>query len=129
MRTPMPDGRAWTVRAVSRAAKAHGHTLSPSYVRQLRAGVRTNPSIDVVQTLALVFDVPVSTFYPEPDTDEIVRALDVLHAAGAEAILTRGAGHLSPRMFRIIADAIGQAPPEQKPEAVSEAERDSDRGA
>ena len=34
-----------------------------------------------------VFDVPVSTFYPEPDTDEIVRALDVLHAAGAEAIL------------------------------------------
>lgn len=55
-----------------------------------------------------MFDVPVSVFYPEPDADEILRALDVLKAAGAEAVLTRGEGHLSPETLRLIAEAISQ---------------------
>ena len=117
MRTPKADGKVWSDRSVSRAAEGHGYALSPTYVRQLRSGSRTNPSIDVVKTLALVFDVPVSTFYPEPDADEILRALDVLQAAGAETVLARGAGHLSPRLFRAIADAISQPNPEPSPEA------------
>lgn len=113
----MADGKVWTDGSVSRAAEGHGYSLSPSYVRQLRTGVRANPSIDVVKILASVFDVPVSTFYPEPDADEILRALDVLQAAGAETVLARGAGHLSPRLFRVIADAISQPLPEPSPEA------------
>jgi len=118
MRTPKEDGKLWTDRSVSRAAADLGYTLSPTYVRQLRSGNRANPSIDVVNILALVFDVPVSVFYPEPDADEILRALDVLKAAGAEAVLTRGEGHLSPETLRLIAEAISQPiEPQARPKA------------
>ena len=94
-----------------------GSPLDAPPTSDRQSGSRTNPSIDVVKTLALVFDVPVSTFYPEPDADEVLRALDVLQAAGAETVLARGAGHLSPRLFRAIADAISQPNPEPSPEA------------
>ena len=118
MRTPKADGTVWTDRSVSRAAADHGYTLSPTYVRQLRSGGRANPSIDVVTVLARVFDVPVSVFYPEPDADEILRALDVLKAAGAEAVMTRGEGHLSAETLRLIAEAISQPiEPQARPRA------------
>ncbi|NAZ84572.1 helix-turn-helix domain-containing protein [Kineococcus indalonis] len=47
-----------------------GHPLTSSYISQLRRGSRTNPTIDSLRTLATVFSVPISYFFPaeaEPD--------------------------------------------------------------
>lgn len=116
MLRPAADGKPWSDRSVSRAAAERGYTLSPTYVRQLRTGARTNPSIDVVNVLAQVFEVPVTFFYAQPDADEIVKALEVLRAAGVEAVLSRGEGHLSPATLRLIADAISQPLDDPNPE-------------
>ena len=111
LRQPGPDGKPWSDRSLSRAAAALGHELSPTYVRQLRTGTRANPSMDVIGALADVFNVPVSTFYPQHDIDDdaVLKAVEVLQPAGAQAILARGEGHFTPRTLRMIAEAISES--------------------
>lgn len=105
MAQPRPDGKRWSHREVSRAAAGHGFRISYSYVQSMESGAQKNPTLEVLRGLAAVFDVPVSHFY-EDDQDEVEKALDALHRAGADVILARGQGRLSPEALQAIADAL-----------------------
>lgn len=110
MQRPRPDGRRWSDRALAQAAADLGHDLSASYVRQLRTGIRANPSLEIVRTLTEVLGVPAGYFYDTDQTDALIQALRTLQAAGAQAILTSGEGHIPPETLRRIAQAIDQDP-------------------
>lgn len=80
--------------------------MSPTYARQLRNGQRANPTLDVVAALCDVFEVTPTYFHATDQADDIVNALKTLQAAGAQAILTHGEGHLPPDTLSRIVAAI-----------------------
>ncbi|QLY27552.1 helix-turn-helix domain-containing protein [Nocardia huaxiensis] len=53
---------------VVRGLAAHGYTVSPAYLSQLRTGVRSTPSNALVTVLARYFGVDVEYFYAPPRT-------------------------------------------------------------
>jgi transcriptional regulator with XRE-family HTH domain len=63
-----PGNAAWTDADISGALAARGHDLSPSYLRMLRRGQRTNPTLQIIEALADFFGVPTGYFF-DPGED------------------------------------------------------------
>ena len=63
-----PGQASWTDADLSGALAARGHELSPSYLRMLRRGQRTNPTLETIQALADFFGVPTGYFF-DPGED------------------------------------------------------------
>lgn len=109
------EGGRWTDRAVSAAARAKGYKLSATYVRQLRVGLRTNPSIATIEALSEILGVSPMWFLEGTEdvqsdaTDDVVEALEILRDAGAEAVLARGRGRIPESTLERIAAAIRDA--------------------
>src|SRR3989442_226310 len=65
-----PRKREYTYREVASAVSAeNGTTLSPSYVWQLRTGVKDNPSMRHIEALARFFAVRPSYFFDDELAD------------------------------------------------------------
>lgn len=66
-----PTGKEYSVAEVARwcaqwlAENRDGGTFSPEYVRQLRKGIKRNPTTHHLEALAAFFDVPPSIFFGE----------------------------------------------------------------
>jgi transcriptional regulator with XRE-family HTH domain len=75
-----PDGREYSHREVADAITTAGEPISHSYIGQLRAGDKDNPTLRHLRALARFFGVPVEYFTSEAVAAEVNRELDVLAA-------------------------------------------------
>jgi transcriptional regulator with XRE-family HTH domain len=75
-----PDGREYSHREVADAITAAGEPISHSYIGQLRAGDKDNPTLRHLRALARFFGVPVEYFTSDVVAAEVNRELDVLAA-------------------------------------------------
>ena len=68
--------RAWRNSEVAAVCRAHGRELSESHLSELRRGVKRNPTLRTLETLAWFFGVPVSFFTDagEHDVEQELRA-------------------------------------------------------
>lgn len=83
-------------------------TMSNGYFSELRAGVVTNPRIDLVEAIADFFGISASYFVSSPDDDvnvERVRLLGAMRRSGVSNLGARTSG-LSEGALNRIADAI-----------------------
>lgn len=103
-----PDGKRWSSRRVAEEATKLGHPITASYVQSLANGERKNPTLSSLRALQAVFGVPMNSLLePDPDgRDEVASALNTLNRAGADVVLARGAGELSPKTLQVIATAL-----------------------
>lgn len=81
-RTMHPADRGeWTYREVSAGMAALGVTCSPSYLWQLRKGLRDNPTVRQVEALARYFHVPVTFFFgTTEEVDQIAAQMALVQA-------------------------------------------------
>jgi transcriptional regulator with XRE-family HTH domain len=75
-----PDGREYSHREIAEAITAAGEPISHSYIGQLRAGDKDNPTLRHLRALARFFGVPVEYFTSDVVAAEVNRELDVLAA-------------------------------------------------
>ncbi|WP_158289874.1 helix-turn-helix domain-containing protein [Micromonospora sp. S4605] len=75
-----PDGREHSHREVAEAVTAAGEPISHSYIGQLRAGDKDNPTIKHLRALARFFGVPVEYFTNEETAADVDRELRMLTA-------------------------------------------------
>jgi transcriptional regulator with XRE-family HTH domain len=75
-----PDGREYSHREVAEAITASGEPISHSYIGQLRAGDKDNPTIKHLRALARFFGVPVEYFTNEEVAAGVDRELRTLTA-------------------------------------------------
>ncbi|AXH93570.1 helix-turn-helix domain-containing protein [Micromonospora aurantiaca] len=75
-----PDGREYSHREVAEAVTAAGEPISHSYIGQLRAGDKDNPTIKHLRALARFFGVPVEYFTNEEIATDVDRELRMLTA-------------------------------------------------
>ncbi|SCL25973.1 Helix-turn-helix [Micromonospora rhizosphaerae] len=75
-----PDGREYSHREVAEAVTAAGEPISHSYIGQLRAGDKDNPTIKHLRALARFFGVPVEYFTNEDVAADVDRELRTLTA-------------------------------------------------
>lgn len=112
--------REYTGREVVAAVNAAGTELSASHLSELRRGLKTNPTLRVLQALANFFEVRVAYLLDDPTvTEEVEAELDLRSAmtdAQVHDVATRAAG-LSPKqraaMNRLLSQLIrehGQPP-------------------
>lgn len=115
-----PEGSEYTGKDVVAAVRAAGVDLSASHLSELRRGVKTNPTVRVLQALADFFGVRVAYFFDDPVAVEETEAELELRAAMRDAqvqqMAARAAG-LSPAQRaafqRVLADLVrGGAPTE-----------------
>ncbi|WP_226358695.1 hypothetical protein [Pseudonocardia sp. ICBG601] len=108
---PPPDGsRAeYANQHVLTWLREHDYELSPSHISELRRGIKTNPTMRVLQGLANFFEVRVGFFYG--DTDAVRDTLSELRLRRAMRenqvtdIAARVAG-MSPAHRHLVADFI-----------------------
>ena len=74
------DGREFSHREVAEAVTAGGEPISHSYIGQLRAGDKDNPTIKHLRALARFFGVPVEYFTNEEIAADVDRELRMLTA-------------------------------------------------
>ena len=85
-----------------------GVTISPSYIWQLRTGVKDNPTKRHIEALAAFFGVPPSYFFDDSENERVVAELAVLASlrdSGVTSLALRANG-LSSASLRLIADLI-----------------------
>lgn len=85
-----------------------GHTMSRTFVWQLRTGQRTNPTLRNLNAMAGFFSVPLAYFEPGERSDRIAEQLRLarrLADARSESMVTRAA-NLSPESIRLLAGMI-----------------------
>lgn len=77
--TPHLDAleREYRNREVVEACRAAGRELSESHLSELRRGVKTNPTLRVLQTIGWFFDVPVGYFTDADTAAQVERDLEV----------------------------------------------------
>ena len=73
-----PGGRELSTREVARRVKAHGGSISPSYISELKSGKKTNPSLEQVKWLAAAFGVSAGYFTDDEVADRVDAELDRL---------------------------------------------------
>lgn len=66
--------RRWRNSEVVAECRAAGHELSESHLSELRRGLKRNPTIRTVETLAWFFEVT-SWYFTDPSGDEVERVL------------------------------------------------------
>lgn len=84
-RVRRPDGAEWTGKDVAAAVRARGTDLSASHLSELRRGVKSNPTLRVLQGLADFFEVRVSYFFDDPAAVDQTLAELELRAAMRDA--------------------------------------------
>ncbi len=85
-----------------------GPAISHTYLWQLRKGLRTNPSINVIEALASFFGAPPSYFFDTAAAARIDAQLELLEAmrdAGVRHLALR-ASDLSPESLQAITDMV-----------------------
>ena len=101
-----------TYREVAAAiATQGGPTISPSYIWQLRTGVKDNPTLKHLQALAQYFGVETAYFFDDVAAERIDAELALLTAmrdAGVRSVALRAAG-LSPESLGLVRDVIDGA--------------------
>ena len=75
-----PDGQAYSHREVAEAITAAGEPISHTYIGQLRAADKDNPTLRHLRALARFFGVPVEYFTSERLATEVDRELDLAAA-------------------------------------------------
>ena len=107
--TVHPAGRGpWTLREVADAINSEaGETIiSASYLSQLRAGQRREPSHSRLAAIARFFGVDVDYFSPQVSAEDAARQAEVLTAmrdAGVRAIALRAYGLSEPSLAAVLA--------------------------
>ena len=79
------DGSEYTGKDVAAAVRARGTDLSPSHLSELRRGLKTNPTLRVLQGLADFFEVRVSYFFDDASAVAQTKADLELRAAMRDA--------------------------------------------
>lgn len=82
--------------------------VGESTIKQLRRGIKSNPTIDTLKKLAAAFDVPPTYWLSDEDPEEQFARRDLRTAmkdAGIESIALRSQG-LTPGNLRLVADMI-----------------------
>ena len=82
-RPPADRARHWRNSEVVAICKADGRDISESHLSELRRGIKTNPTMRLLETLAWFFEVGVGYF-----TDETVAATTYARLREEEAALT-----------------------------------------
>jgi transcriptional regulator with XRE-family HTH domain len=108
--TVRPRGRGeYSYREVAAGvADLTGTVISPSYIWQLRTGVKDNPTKRHIEALAAFFGVPAAFFFDAAETERVESELATLAAlrdSGVTAIALRANG-LSAESLRLVADLI-----------------------
>lgn len=97
--------------AAAAISKQTGVSISPTYLWQLRAGQKTNPTVQHLRAIAAYFGVPAS-YLIDPDTDsKIEKQLELLQALrdrGVRDLAMRASG-LTPETISSLAAMIDQA--------------------
>jgi transcriptional regulator with XRE-family HTH domain len=75
-----PDGREYSHREVAETITSNGEPISHSYIGQLRAGDKDNPTLRHLRALAHFFGVPLDYFTNDRLAAEVDRELDLLIA-------------------------------------------------
>ena len=110
-RTVRPGGgpREFSYREVARGIEEQGDvTISASYLHQLRTGVKDNPTIKHLESIAAFFGVPASYFLDEQVAAEVGAELELLTAmrdAGVRDVALRAHG-LSKESLSVVAEMI-----------------------
>jgi transcriptional regulator with XRE-family HTH domain len=110
---PGSGEREYTGREVVAAVRAAGTDLSASHLSELRRGVKSNPTMRVLEGLARFFDVRVAYFLDDPQiADEVESEIELRKAMNdteVRDIAARAAG-LDPAqrgaMNRLLADLL-----------------------
>lgn len=117
-----PDRGPYLPDEVAEMTQRTAHPLTASYVRQLRLGSRTNPTVDSLRVLAEVFGVPITFFFDERDQATLEADIDLakaLTAVDAES-LTSSTAALSPASKKALAEIIRQLQAVQEASGASE---------
>lgn len=100
-----PDGREYSHREVAEAITSSGEPISHSYIGQLRAGDKDNPTIKHLRALARFFGVPVEYFTNDEiaaDVDRELRTLTALKELQIKTVALRST--LLPEAERSLAE-------------------------
>src|SRR6476660_9294932 len=84
-----PGGREYSHREVAEAITLAGEPISYSYIGQLRAGDKDNPTLRHLRALARLFGVPVEYFTSERLAAEMDRELDRAAALRVQTVALR----------------------------------------
>jgi transcriptional regulator with XRE-family HTH domain len=108
--TVRPRGRGeYSYREVaSGVTELTGTVISPSYIWQLRTGMKNNPTKRHIQALSAFFGVPPGFFFDRIENERVQAELETLVAlrdSGVTALALRANG-LSEESLRLIADLI-----------------------
>lgn len=110
---PPGEDRQYTGREVVAAVNAAGTELSASHLSELRRGVKSNPTVRVLEGLAHFFDVRVAYLLDDARAVEEVEAELDLRSAMADAqvrdVALRAAGldpHQRNAMYRLLAQIV-----------------------
>lgn len=108
-----PTGSEYFGKDVVAALRAAGVDLSASHLSELRRGIKTNPTVRVLQGLADFFEVRVAYFFDDPVAVEETKAELELRAAMRDAQVQQiaaRAADLSPAQRaafqRVLADLV-----------------------
>lgn len=109
-KTVRPRGRGeYSYREVAAGvAEMTSTVISPSYIWQLRAGVKDNPTKRHIEALSSFFGVPPAFFFDAAENERVEAELATLAAlrdSGVTAIALRANG-LSAESLRLVADLI-----------------------
>ena len=101
------DGREFTYEDVERGTDGR---VSRSYVWKLRHGRNSNPSLDVIEALAVFFSVPPEYFFGDSidddgDAQEAAEIAALLHDPAAHAVAERAKG-LGPAALSTVVNLI-----------------------
>ncbi len=106
--TVHPRGRGeYTHEEVAEAIRQRGvASVSHTYIWQLRKGIRTNPSLNMIEALSSFFGVSPSYFFDEAAAARIDAQLDLLDALRDSDVrrLTLRASDLSPESLRTLTE-------------------------
>lgn len=105
------DGSEVSYREVARAIESAGVGISPSYLQQLRTGIKDNPTKRHIEALATFFGVPPAYFFDEALAAEVDAQLDLLLAlrdANVRDLALRADG-LSAESLRVVAEMVRRA--------------------
>ena len=110
---PSGESREYSGREVVAAVRAAGTELSASHLSELRRGIKSNPTLRVLQGLAAFFQVRVAYLLDDPEVVKDVEAELDLRAAMADAqvadVAARAAGLNAQQrraLNRLLADVI-----------------------
>lgn len=82
---PPGEDREYSGREVVAAVNAAGTDLSASHLSQLRRGLKTNPTIKVLQAIAMFFEVRVAYLLDDPEAVREVESQIALRSAMQDA--------------------------------------------